>query len=102
MVALDAAANRVVLGEESDLYAGTMKVDGVNWVSRPPPQSPIEALVKIRYADAGMPARVIPMGGGVVRVGFSRPVRAVTPGQAAVFYDGDVLLGGGWIGAGAA
>ena len=100
VVAIDREANRVLLGEESDLYSSRVKVGSVNWVSRPPPERPLDAVVKIRYADAGTPARVSTSGGTTAEVIFSRPVKAVTPGQAAVFYDGDVLLGGGWIEAG--
>jgi tRNA-specific 2-thiouridylase len=53
--------------------------------------------VKIRYADPGTPARVTPEAAGGAAVEFARPVRAITPGQAAVFYSGERLLGGGWI-----
>ncbi|HEX7928835.1 MAG TPA: aminomethyltransferase beta-barrel domain-containing protein, partial [bacterium] len=59
--------------------------------------APIDAVVKIRYAHEGTPACITPTGPGTVSIAFAAPVRAITPGQAAVFYDGDVLLGGGWI-----
>jgi tRNA-specific 2-thiouridylase len=89
--------NEVLLGPEQDLYTATLRVSGVNWVSRPPARSPLEAVVKIRYAHEGTPARITPHDSGAARIDFQTPVRAVTPGQAAVFYQGDVLLGGGWI-----
>ena len=58
---------------------------------------PIRAEVKIRYKDAGAPATITPLSGTEVEVKFDQPRRAVTPGQAAVFYDGDTVVGGGWI-----
>ncbi|MEM7679099.1 MAG: aminomethyltransferase beta-barrel domain-containing protein, partial [Myxococcota bacterium] len=60
------------------------------------PEGPIEATVKIRYRDPGTPAVVTPTADGV-EVRFERPVRAVAPGQAAVFYRGDEVVGGAWI-----
>lgn len=101
VVALLPESNRIVLGGEEELYASSMDVSRVNWVSRAPLTAPIEANVKVRYAHAGTRARIIPQADppdtSAVRVEFAEPVRAITPGQAAVFYDGDVLLGGGWI-----
>jgi tRNA-specific 2-thiouridylase len=104
VLALRPEANQVVLGEEHELYGDTLRVTGVNWVSREPPATPIEEdgiTVKVRYAHEGTPARLVPDGDGddptAVRVEFLEPVRAIAPGQAAVFYAGDVLLGGGWI-----
>ncbi|MDH4224593.1 MAG: tRNA 2-thiouridine(34) synthase MnmA [Deltaproteobacteria bacterium] len=97
VVALDPASNRVILGEEPWLYSDGMEVTGVNWVSVAPPVGPLEVMVKVRYAHQGVNAQVIPQPDGSCRVTFSEPVRAVAPGQAAVFYRGDVMLGGGWI-----
>ena len=61
------------------------------------PDAPVHARVKIRHGDPGMPAELDACVDGSVRVVFDEPARAVTPGQAAVFYAGDVVLGGGWI-----
>jgi tRNA-specific 2-thiouridylase len=97
VVALRQATNEVVLGDEADLLGSEAVVGGVNWVSCARPDEPRAATVKVRYAHAGTPARLVPLGGDRVRVEFAGPVRAITPGQAAAFYDGDVLLGGGWI-----
>jgi tRNA-specific 2-thiouridylase len=97
VIALESATNRVVLGAAEHLDSQTMELSGVNWVSCPPPDAPLTAQVKVRYAHAGTEARLVPLAPGRVRVDFAQPVRAITPGQAAVFYQGDVMLGGGWI-----
>jgi tRNA-specific 2-thiouridylase len=89
--------NEVVLGPEEELLASSARVSGVNWLTRPIPRHPVEAWVKIRYADPGTPARIVPAPDSTARIEFARPVRAITPGQAAVFYSADRLLGGGWI-----
>jgi len=94
--ALDAAHNRVVVGTEAELAAAGARLDGVRWPGGAP-AAPIEALVRIRYRHAGARARVEPGPGGTARVAFEAPVAAVAPGQAAVFYDGDRVVGGGWI-----
>lgn len=98
VVALDAAHNRVVVGDESMLASSECVVERCNWVSIAAPDRPREANVKIRSQHAGSAAILEPLDGGArVRVRFAKPERAVTPGQAAVFYDGDLMLGGGWI-----
>ena len=100
VTALDAERNRVVVGGERDLEGSAARVERVCWIAgeAPPPGTP--AQVKIRHQHAGAPARLEP-GGDATLVRFDAPVRALAPGQAAVFYRGDVVLGGGWI-AGAA
>ena len=97
VVELNVERNEVVLGPEEELFSSAMTVSGLNWVSRLPPEAPLEVVAKIRYSHAGSPARLLPLGAERARVEFHAPVRAITPGQAAAFYDGDVLLGGGWI-----
>jgi tRNA-specific 2-thiouridylase len=94
VVEIDPDRNVVVLSEEDERRAEFFVRD-VNWISADP--APVEAEVKIRSAHPGAPARVEPAGEGRARVMFREPQRAVTPGQAAVFYDGEVVLGGGWI-----
>ncbi len=96
VVRLDAAANRVVVGPESALYAGEAWLSGVNYVCGHPPAEGTPVSVKIRYKAHEAPATLHPRPGGAL-VRFAEPQRAVTPGQAAVFYDGDTLLGGGVI-----
>jgi tRNA-uridine 2-sulfurtransferase len=98
VIALDAANNRVVVGDASALATEACIVERCNWVSITAPDRAREASVKIRSQHPGSAATLEPLDGGArVRVRFARPERAVTPGQAAVFYDGDLMLGGGWI-----
>jgi tRNA-specific 2-thiouridylase len=97
VLALEPATRAVVVGEAEELEAGSLLAAGVSWLSIPPPCAPLHATVKIRYRAAEAPARIEPLPKRRVRVTFETPQRAVTPGQAAVFYDGEVCLGGGWI-----
>ena len=87
----------VVVGEEADLAAQDLVARDVNWLSIAPPERPLRAAVKIRYRHPEAPATLEPLADRRVRVVFDTPQRAITPGQAAVFYEGDVCLGGGWI-----
>ena len=96
VVRLEADSNRVVVGPESALYAGETWVSGVNYVSGEALVEGTPVSVKIRYKSYEAAATLHPRLGGVL-VRFREPQRAVTPGQAAVFYDGDTLLGGGTI-----
>ncbi len=97
VIATDAATQRVVVGPDAGLYRETLAAGGVNWVSIAPPETPLRAQVKIRNKHEAAWATVEPEGPGRVAVRFDGAQRAVTPGQAAVFYDGDLVLGGGWI-----
>jgi tRNA-specific 2-thiouridylase len=99
VVAIDAAIDRVVVGEEHELYAQELTASECNWVSIEEPRDGMLADAKIRYSSEAVPAvvRVGSIGPGSIRVAFERPVRAVTPGQSVVLYDGYLLLGGGII-----
>ncbi|MDX2079945.1 MAG: tRNA 2-thiouridine(34) synthase MnmA [Terrimicrobiaceae bacterium] len=96
VIDIDPDTSRVIVGDEEDLVREEFEVDRVNW-SGGEPSGPVAANVKIRYAHPGTDAEVTPLAGGKARVRLAQPQRAVTPGQAAVFYDGDRVLGGGWI-----
>jgi tRNA-specific 2-thiouridylase len=97
VIGLDAAKRRVVVGAAADLLARGATLQGVSWVAGSPPDDPIHARVRVRYRHEGAPAEVRSTGAGLAEVHFKEPVRAVAPGQAAVFYQGDIVLGGGWI-----
>ena len=96
VIRLEPDTRQVVIGSETDLYQDTLYADPVSWVSGVPPVGPVDVTVKIRYKFAEAPATVIAVGGGAL-VRFREPQRAITPGQAAVFYQGDTVLGGGAI-----
>jgi len=94
---LDARNNRVVVGEEEALERDEFIADRCNWIPFETPPESIEATVKIRYNHPGTAATVMPFDSARVRVKLHTPQRAITPGQAAVFYQDDLVLGGGWI-----
>jgi tRNA-uridine 2-sulfurtransferase len=94
--ALDPGRNRVIVGGAASLATPSATLAGVHWVDGPPPE-PLRARVQIRYRHAGAGARVEPLAEGRAHVRFDAPERAVAPGQAAVFYRGEDVLGGGWI-----
>jgi tRNA-specific 2-thiouridylase len=96
VVAIDPHLNRVVIGDDEDLRSREFEVEEVNWIA-PVPSIAVRASVKIRYNGPGAAAAVEVAGDGTARVRFDEPQRAVTPGQAAVFYRDDEVLGGGWI-----
>jgi tRNA-specific 2-thiouridylase len=102
VVDLDPETNRVIVGDADDLACDEFEIDRVNWhsvvpQSRDDPGRPLEATVKIRYNHPGTPANVTPLENNRARIRLHEAQRAVTPGQAAVIYDGDLVLGGGWI-----
>ncbi len=96
VVAIDAAARCVVVGEKSHLANDVCRVYDLNW-SIPVPHEGFNAACRIRYRQREVPARITPCADGSVEVRFEQPQQGITPGQAAVFYDGDRVLGGGWI-----
>ena len=94
---IDPASRRVTVGEEDRLWADGFEARDINWIAWSHLEKPIEATVKIRYRHEPAPARIEPTGPAEARVRFDAPQRAITPGQSAVFYRGDEVLGGGWI-----
>jgi tRNA-specific 2-thiouridylase len=98
VIATSTADRRVVVGRNDDLLRARLSAKDVNWISIPPITAPVRAEVKIRNKHAAAPATISPTeDANRVEVHFDEPQRAVTPGQAAVFYSGDLVLGGGWI-----
>lgn len=98
VVDLDPKSNRVIVGSAEDLLVEEFEVERVNWIAPSGLDgNTINANVKIRYNHPGTPAVLRVAGNDRVRVFLTEPQKAVTPGQAAVFYDGDIVLGGGWI-----
>ena len=96
VVDIDAETSRVIVGDEGDLVRGEFEVERMNWHAGEPAE-PLRITAKIRYAHPGTPAVLSAQPGGRAHVRLDEPQRAVTPGQAAVFYDGDRVVGGGWI-----
>jgi tRNA-specific 2-thiouridylase len=107
VVRLDGAMNQVVVAPRAGAARGEALVGAVNWVSIEPPTAPMELEVQVRYRSAPEPARLIPLPATDadsaalrphrVRLEFAEEQFSITPGQAAVFYAGEVLLGGGLI-----
>ena len=97
VVDLDPERNRVVVGDAADLNRDEFVVERCNWIPFDAPEGPVAATVKIRYNHPGTPATIMPLDGDRARIRLHTPQRAITPGQAAVFYEDDLVLGGGWI-----
>jgi tRNA-specific 2-thiouridylase len=89
-------SQRVIVGTNEDLLRAGFNAKGVNWIIEQP-SAPLRAHVRIRNKHHPAPASVHPIGADRARIQFDEPQRAVTPGQGAVMYDGDLVLGGGWI-----
>ena len=97
VLAIEPGSNRVIVGDDDALRTTRFEVENVNWVSIAAPAAPVRAAVKIRHKHEPSPATVEALPCGRARITFDTPQRAVTPGQAAVFYDSKVVLAGGWI-----
>ena len=97
VVDLDAKTNRVIVGDVEDLVCDEFEIDRTNWIARELTDEDVDATVKVRYSHPGTPATVTSLENHRARIRLHEPQRAITPGQAAVIYDGDVVIGGGWI-----
>jgi tRNA-specific 2-thiouridylase len=97
VVELDAENNRVIVGDETSLDRDTFTVDRCNWIPFDEPPASLEVTAKIRYNHPGTPATIRTEANGRGQVRLHTPQRAITPGQAAVFYQDDLVVGGGWI-----
>ena len=96
VISIDSAKNEVVVGSQEDLLGREFTAAGVSWIFDQP-KSPVGAEVRVRYRHEAATATITPLDNGRARVIFEQPQRAITPGQATVFYRGDEVLGGGWI-----
>lgn len=90
----DPESNTVVLCRNQELFSSIVYADSLNWISPALPEQPVEVMSRVRYHGKDQPATVYFLGEGRIRAEFSVPQRAVTPGQAIVFYQGDKMLGG--------
>jgi tRNA-specific 2-thiouridylase len=97
VISIDSAKNRVVVGSQEELLSQEFTAAGVNWVAFDSPSESVRADVRVRYRHEPVPATITPLADRRARVTFAEPQRAITPGQATVFYCGDEVVGGGWI-----
>ena len=97
VVEIERARNRIVAGEAEDLESIEFMAKGVNWVAFDEPSGPVRAEVKVRYRHDPAPATIHTLPDFRARIVFDDPQRAITPGQATIFYSGDEVVGGGWI-----
>jgi tRNA-specific 2-thiouridylase len=97
VVSIDAETRTVTVGARADLEKATLTVDQVNWIAGEPPVAPMRVMAQIRHQHREAPATVTPLARDRARLVFDTPQSAIAPGQAAVFYDGDEVVGGGWI-----
>jgi len=97
VVRIDSKNNQVVLGDAEDLFSTELIAEDVNFLSIDSLEEPLKVNAKIRYSAKESPATIYPLEEGKVKVIFEQPQRAITPGQSVVFYDGDIVVGGGII-----
>jgi tRNA-uridine 2-sulfurtransferase len=97
VTAIDSARNRIVIGAPDDLLRDEFTAAGVNWIALRNPAGPVRAEVRVRYRHTAAAATITPLPDDRVRVKFDEAQRAITPGQATVFYRGEEVVGGGWI-----
>jgi tRNA-specific 2-thiouridylase len=97
VIAIDAGRNAVIVGRREDLMGTTLTAVDVNWIAIEGLEAPRRATARIRQQHPGATAVLRPASSGAVEVEFDAPQQAITPGQAVAFYDGDTVLGGGWI-----
>ena len=97
VLSLDTESNRVILGDNEELFTRVLTAEDFNWVSTEMPSGSIRASARIRYRHREAPAEIIPLSETSVRIIFDEPQRAITRGQSVVVYDGDYVLGGGII-----
>jgi tRNA-specific 2-thiouridylase len=94
---IERARNQIIVGEADELESVEFVARGVNWIAFDEPTEQVLANVKVRYRHEPAPATIYPLVDARARIVFDEPQRAITPGQATIFYDGDEVVGGGWI-----
>jgi tRNA-specific 2-thiouridylase len=97
VIGIDAAEKTVTVGPKESLERNELTASGVNWISGTAPAPGVRVTARIRHRHREAAASLEPLPAGRVRVTFDEPQSAVAPGQAVVMYDGDVVVGGGWI-----
>jgi tRNA-specific 2-thiouridylase len=97
VIQIDQATNRVTIGPDAEATTRSLRARDLNWISIPELRGEMRVRAKIRHRHEPAWAMIRSIGPGEVEAIFDEPQRAVTPGQAAVFYDGDEVVGGGWI-----
>ena len=97
VLGIDPSTDRVIVGYDDELLSTKFTAAGVNWITLDNPTGPVRAEVRVRYRHTAAPATITPLDNNRTRVEFDEPQRAITPGQATVFYRGDEVVGGGWI-----
>ncbi len=97
VLAIDTTAQKVTVGPKAALERSDLDATGVNWMSGKAPEGPLRVTARIRHRHTDAPATVTSLGGGRARALFDAPQTAIAPGQAVVFYQEDVVVGGGWI-----
>ncbi|QQS31919.1 MAG: tRNA 2-thiouridine(34) synthase MnmA [Acidobacteriota bacterium] len=100
VVQIERAKNQIIVGEDDELDSPEFTARGVNWIAFDEPAEPVRALVKVRYRHDPVPATIHALPDSRARIVFDEPQRAITPGQATIFYDietGEEVVGGGWI-----
>lgn len=97
VISVEAPTNRVIVGSQDKLLSSEFAAAGVNWIAIAEPNEPVRADVRVRYRHIAAPATITALPNHRARIVFDEPQRAITPGQATVFYRGDEVVGGGWI-----
>jgi tRNA-specific 2-thiouridylase len=97
VISIDAPGNKVMVGPAEELTRGDFTAAGVNWIGPYGADSSVRAAVRVRYRHEAAAATIVPLPDARAQITFDEPQRAITPGQATVFYRGDEVLGGGWI-----
>lgn len=97
VAAINKKKNTVIIAEEKELYRDTLIAENVNWIDRKGIKKPVKLKARIRYQHREIDSVVSHLNKGRIKVEFAEPQRAITPGQAVVFYSGDKVAGGGWI-----